>query len=223
MVPLDHKIVDRTTPIIYITGKRLLFYHDNVVETYQLKNITFGYSGEEPQFKIWRILLDFKYKYSNNEDDDFLRLMRDQYNFRFTFNETGKATKDFLHRNYESIMKSYQTWAMGRIIMNHKNNIPIKNDLIEMINGDFVVFNQRAVLIFAFITTIYFLMRWLLIPLVPDIFQTIIDGLYIALLLLMGVWLYLSYQKNLKRYENIYRSFTIDTASGKNNVTNQVK
>ncbi len=207
VVPLDYRIKDFSTPKIFVSDSKLLFTFDDVVEVYELPEISIEYSGANPKFTIWQILTEGNYMYTESEEAKIEQLKQVDDLPRLTITSTGAVPKDFLHRSGFGISKSYKTWAMTQTIVNIKSNMQENPVIIEMLDGYFSRFNSKTVLSFIGIFIAYFILSPVSTYYLPSFISTILDILFVIVLLFMIWWLYSSVSGNLKRFETVYLSF----------------
>ena len=212
VVPLDTPVKDPDTPELIVTRTKLFHVYDEVIEEYMLNDLDMEILGERPKFTIWQILLEGNFSYSLSAPEDYMKLKSGEHFTRLTINESQQVPKDFMLREGALVARGYQNWAFARLILNVRDNITTDATLLDMLKGWFVLFNQRTVVAFAGITTMYFLMRLLIIPLLPDFFAGILDVIFGILALLMGAWVVLSVNKNLERYQAAYGAYSTTPA-----------
>lgn len=210
VVLLDHPVVDRTTPHIYISNRKFIITYDEAVEVYELSNLEIGFTGEFPVFTVIQQLLESRYRYDNEFQEDYEKMRASEPLLKMSIFEAGQIPKDILFRDGIFVKRSYQNWAIGTIIRNHQHNIESNLLLYKMQDSLFFSFNTKTVLTFSILTIIYFLIRLLLVPSVPDLIGTIFDVVYSLLLMFMGVWLVLTLKNNLERYHSVFQSYTLE-------------
>ncbi len=209
-VLLDHHVVDKTTPKIFVSNHYLIITYDEVVEVYLLNSLEIDFSGDYPAFNIFQQLIETRYRYDNESEAD-LRKMRDsEHLLKITILEEGQIPKDILIRDGNSVKRGYQNWAIGTVIRNHQHDIESNQLLYKMQDSLFYSFNTKTVTTFSILTVIYFLIRLILVPRVPDLVGTIFDVIYSILLIFMGVWLVITIKNNLDKYYALFKSYTIE-------------
>ena len=175
---------------------------------YELNDLEINFVGEMPRFTIINQLLERNLVYQDGIDTGLLELRDSEFILKLSIIEEKQVPKDFVCREGPLVQKSIKTWAMGRIIMNQKAGMQYDPRLREMLQGNFVGFNQKTILYFAIVASIYLLMKVTLIPVLPEMFGSVFDVLFGLILLFMGVWLYLSLSKALERDGVVFRAYT---------------
>ncbi|GAB4162521.1 MAG: hypothetical protein Fur003_5540 [Candidatus Dojkabacteria bacterium] len=206
VVPLDYRVVDRETPTLYITPTTLLFLYDSIMEIYVLETLTIDIIGEKPKFNLISQLVEGNYMYSNYSDESLKKIKEAEFMSRVAINEPNLVPKEFILRKKDIVAKPFQTWAMGRKLLNIKNRLPEEKVLDEMLEGYFSLFNSKTILAFGIVSLSYLLLRWVLGG-VSDIVGKIMDIAYGASVVLMSVWFYITINKNLKRFEAVYMNY----------------
>lgn len=207
VVPLDHVVNDPSTPRIYISTNILLLSYDDIVEVYDLKTLQIYNTGESPSFNARKAFFSLMGKYDVNEAENLVKLRETETLTKMTIDEPGVAPKDFLLRKDNMIQKPFQTWTMMRLILNTKNGIQNDPTLFDMLNNNFILFNQKTVIYFTFVSMIYIIFIWLLRNQLTGWMDLALDILYGLIILIMLIWLYFSYDKILKRYQSIYSGY----------------
>lgn len=210
VVLLDHQVMDRTTPRVYITFKRVFLVYDTAIESYGLDSIQIDMVGEPPRFNVIQSLLEPRYLYANEDQENFRRMRSSEALFRLSILEERQVPKDMLLRNGALVQKSYQTWALGVMIRNQQARQQNEALLTHMLKDSFIMFNSRTVLTFSIITLTFFLMRLLLVPVLPDLIGTILDVMYGIVIIIMGAWLYTTVNKTMQKYQALYNSYMLD-------------
>ncbi len=208
VVPLDYRIVDYSTPKFYITNLRLIFSFDEGIEVYNLDTLDVERIGSEPEFSMQSLILTQNKLYTASENSELQKLKLDENLCRLSITEPKQVPKYFLAREGIIISKSYKTWALTQII----NNVKIGNynnaHLVEMMNGYFSAFNQRTMLYFIFAFLIYIVLKIISGLLLPQLVGTILDVVFGIIVIFIGYWLWVSVDRNLKKYERNYHTYS---------------
>jgi len=207
VAPYDYHVENRFTPRFFLSTTKLLFQYDEVLEIYNLKDLSFDLMGESPRYTLWQQAMEGSFLYENGNEDSFNKLRQAEAVLRFSFNEANKVPKYFVLRDSTVVQKAFKTWAMAQMIINAKNRAENNLILEEMIGGTFSSFNQKTVLMFALIFTSYFLLRMAANWLIPGFIVQILDYGFALVAIAMGVWLFKSMSKNLEKYEGVYMSY----------------
>lgn len=208
VVPLDYRIVDFSTPNFYITDKHLLFAFDEAIEVYNLSDLEIGLIGNQPQFDLSKVVIEPTSSYSFDRKMELEKLKEDEGLTRLSLNESMQVPKYFLLREHFTIQKSYKTWALAQLLINVTNKKKENELLLEMLAGYFSTFNQKTVLYFVFAFIIYFIAKLVVGFNLPAIVSTILDAIFAVFMVFIGYWLWISVQKNFKRYEKYYLSYS---------------
>ena len=220
VVPYDYHVENRFTPRFFLSQSKLMLQHDEILEIYNLKDLSFDFFGEPPRFTLWQQSMEGNFQYVNGNEESLNKLKQAESVLRFSFNELNKVPKYFVFRTSTVVQKAFKTWAMAQIIINTKNRAENNVALEEMVGGVFSTFNQRTVLTFATVFTSYFLIRIIANWLIPGLLVQILDYGFALVVIAMGVWLYRSVSKNLKRYEGVYMSYKGGHTSGQSKKLN---
>lgn len=208
VVPLDYRIVDYSTPKFYITNQRLFFTFDEGLEVYNLDNIEVEIIGSEPEFSIQSLILTQNKLYAASEVSELQKLKLDENLCRLSITEPKQVPKYFLAREGIIISKSFKTWALMQIINNVKIGNLNNSHLVEMMDGYFSAFNQRTMLYFIFAFLAYVVLKIISGLLLPDLVGTILDILFGIIIVFIGYWLWVSVDRNLKKYERNYHTYS---------------
>lgn len=206
VVPLDYNVVDYTSPLLLLYPEHLVFTYDDSIEVYNLDELEIDIIGSPPSFALWQVMIEPSQTYTPTSEDLFA-MRTSEYMLKVSIKPQNMVNKDFLLRSGELVAKSYKTWAMGRILLNHKNKIENNPLLFEMMEGNFQRFNRRTLLYFSGITLIYFMFFILLRGFLPSIINSALDVFFGVILLFMGYWLYVSLDNELKRFRTVYFTY----------------
>ena len=209
VVPLDYRVANFLSPVFYISSKRLFFFFDEALEIYDLSNLDIDLIGDQPNFEIRKLVLENYPQYAFENRNEIEKLKLTEGLTKISINEPKQVPKYFLVRKSFVIQKSFKTWALYQLLSNLKNMKTDNETLVEMLAGYFSAFNQKTVVNFVFVFSSYVLLKIIFSLLLPAIFNTIIDVLFTIILVFFGYWLYLSSDKNFKRYYRYYLSYTI--------------
>lgn len=207
VVPIDHKVLDLTTPKILLTQTKLFVTYDEALEMYELASIEVESIGAAPRFTLIDLFLEGAYSYSSENQDQLRTLRTDEVITRISIAEPNTVSKDFVLRVGQQVQRSFKTWAMGRIIMNTKLNIAPNAILEEMLTGYLSVLNQRTVISFIAAFLVYFILKPLALNFLPGFVNTILDIGLAAILMFMVWWLYTTASNNLNRFKALYLSY----------------
>lgn len=212
VVPLDYKIRDYESPLLWATNQRLFFTYDELVEIYEYSEIEMDILGEAPRFNPIQNILEQRYYYSPTTRDSYNQLKNTTFYSRFAFNEAKQIPKEFALRSDTQVALSYQSWAMAQSIINLKNGLPEDKSLAELFKGSFARYSQGMVLVFFIIFIVYVLAKGLL----GSLFDFLNVGLDIAFGIIsvyMFWWIYRTTAKNLNRFKAIYNRYRVDENS----------
>ncbi len=206
VVPFDYKVKDLSTAKFYVSMNKLAFSVDDLIEIYDLKNLTFSFIGKEPKFLLWEQLLEYN---ARLEPQKFpltsMMEIQDEF-FRFTISEPNMQPKQFTLRKGESFARSFQTWAMVETIKRLRMDDE-DPDLHGMIYGNFSSFEPQVLAVAFVFFVVYLLLSITLFGILPDIVKTFLDSLFALGCVILGVWLVLSMHNNSKRYAKIYEKY----------------
>lgn len=205
ITPLDYNVIDIDSPKFWLTKTHLLFTYDEVVEVYDIKELEIGKSTGIPKFTIWQQVLEGNY---HNTPESISEARQSEDVFKVSIKEKDGVPKYFLLRNKLEIQKNYKQWTLMQILLNLKNGVAIEPELKEMLDGHFASFNQRTILIFIGVFIAYLVLRMLLGTLADDLVGTIMDWIFGGVLLFMLYWIYISMDKNLKRFSQLHRTYS---------------
>lgn len=200
IVPIDYTVNDLSTPTIYISLNKFIFAYDDKLELHNLNELEFEVLGDEPHFKLIQQFTEANYVYNNGDKDSFLRLKNDSTFTRLNYFERGQIPKNITLRNNYVTAKPFQTWAMSQIILNIKNRIPKDEILEEMLIGNFYKFNPTTIVLFMVVVVAYFALQLIIRSAIGGILSNIIDFVFAVIMIAMGVWTYLSLEKNNKKF-----------------------
>lgn len=205
VTPLDYNLINLETPKFWLTKTHLLFTYDEVVEVYDLKELEIGKSTGIPKFTLWQQLLEGTY---SNTPESIAAIRQSEDIFKVSLKEKDRPPKYFLLRNKLEIQKNYKQWTLMQILLNLKNGVAIEPELREMLDGHFASFNTRTILVFIAIFVGYLVLRRLLGELADNLVGTIMDWIFGGVLLFMLYWVYISMNKNLKRFSQLHRTYS---------------
>lgn len=206
VVPLDYRISDYFSPKFYITEKRLIFAFDEAIEVFQLDNLEIFTIGMNPEFSVREAVLSSNKLYLPNESAVLDRLKNDENLTRISINEPKQVPKYFLVREGYIISKSYKVWALSQLIQNTKLAIKNNEMLINMLGGFFHTFNQKTLLYFIYIFVGYLVLRILSNFFLRQI-GIVLDVIFGISVIFMLYWLYITIEKNMKKYEAYFHTF----------------
>jgi hypothetical protein len=207
IIPLDYTVSDLTSPKVFISLNKFIFVYDEKLEAHNLNELEFEILGDEPQFKLIQQFTEASYSYNNADNDSFKRLKNDDTFTRLNYFEIGQIPKNIVLRNEYITAKPFQTWAMSQIILNIKNRIKQDPVLDEMLIGNFYKFNTTTIVLFMVVVVSYFALQFIIRATIAGIVSNIIDFLFAVVMIAMGVWTYLSLEKNNKKFYDKYLQY----------------
>lgn len=208
VVPVDYRVIDMSSPTLYLHAGKLIFVYDDILEFYELNELNIDILGDNPSFEIYRLMFEPQLLYDEMNLSTVAKIRDSEHMTKLSINENQKVPKEFVMRQQNIVQKNYKTWAMSQIIINYKNKITPDDRLQDILAGNFLNFNQKTVLIFIAIFIAYFVLKIIIGDLLPGIIQAILDGLFVIVLILMSVWTYLSVQRNLEIHKVTYKSYS---------------
>ncbi len=206
---LDHQVINLESANLFISKYKLFIIFDETIEVYDLSEADLYFSGEYPKFTLLQSIVEQPYKYSNDFTEDLLKMRQDEDLLKVTISESKQMPKDFLLRDGIFIQKGYQNWAFGIILKNIQRGQESEEILDSMIKSSFTMFNAKTILMFAFITLVFFLIKLLFGSVMPDVVSVIFNVIYSLIVFFMGVWLYLTMNKMFKKYYTVFASYTL--------------
>lgn len=207
VVPLDYTVNDFESPLLHVTSSRLIFRYDEIFEVFDLASLEITTLGNVPQFTLWQQFFEGNYVYSEQSPESLVKLKASEAVLRLAINEPGGIIKEFVLRDGVQVAKNYQTWAMAQIILQRQRGDDIDKQLLDMTEGNFTVVNNKTIVTFIGVFTLYFLIKILTLNYAPDLVDMIWDTLFIIALIAMGYWTYLSINKNYMRYKDVYNMY----------------
>lgn len=208
VVPLDTNVMDLNTPTLFLTKSFLILNYDEILEIYNLGELDIEYLGNEPRFTIPQQLMEGKFYYSAERMEDLTKMRNYEELPRMAITEPNQVPKDYTLRNGIEVQKSYQVWSMVRMIQNIQRNQESEAMLQEMVEGNFTRFNQKTILAFLAIFGVYLVIKLLLFSYLPDLIDQILNFIFGALVIALGIWLWLTVSKNLMKFKSVYRGYT---------------
>ncbi|WKZ31242.1 MAG: hypothetical protein QY318_00510 [Candidatus Dojkabacteria bacterium] len=207
IVPLDTNVIDFVTPTLYLTQSHFIVSYDEILEIYNFGELDIEYLGEVPKFSIVQQFLEGKFYYFADKREDLDKMRAFEELPRMAVTEPNQVPKDFTLRKGFEVQKAYQVWAMTRMIKNYQRNQSSEGMLQEMVDGNFTRFNQKTILAFVVIFVIYLLIRLFLYPIMPDVVNSALNFFFGAVVLALGVWLWLTVSKNLEKFKALYNGY----------------
>ncbi len=209
VVPLDTFGDDLTSPILIFTQNLVIFRSDHIIEASLISDTDFYLLGDDPQFEVVWQLFEKTYFYNRLNPDTVYELKSEESRTRINIQTQGQIPKSFVIRDKTKVCKQYQTWACYQKIVNHKSSLANDEKIDEMISGNLSKINNKTVRLFLIIFFSFVAIKLLLVLIIPDldIISTILDFIFGGVTLAMGVWTYLSMERNNKRYYNLYLQY----------------
>jgi hypothetical protein len=204
VIPLDYHVNTLSSPQVYLSLNKFIFVYDEIIEIHDLFSVEFDILGDEPHFKLYEQLTESGYVYSESDPASYKKLKDDDSFVRLNYFEQGQIPKSLVLRNQKVTAKPFQTWAMAQIILNINNRIPKDIVLEEMLTGNFYKFNTSTIVIFMIIVVVYFTLHFIINATIKGIAGNILDLLFTGALVAMGVWTYLSIEKNNQKFYTTY-------------------
>jgi len=208
VVPFDYRVINRATPIFYVTNYSIYFVYDDLMELFTLSELEMDILGEAPKFSPWQLWFEGKSYYSETQGESFLKLKNATYYSRLSFNEKGQVPKEFALREGPNVGYSYQSWAMAQLLINTKNGLQIDTRLQELFKGNFAKYNKTTIITFVAVLLGYVLIKSLLGNLSPVI-GVVLDILFGGFSAFMLWWIYKSMEKNLRRFKAVYDGYSV--------------
>ncbi len=208
VIPLDYNVKDILSPQIFLTRTRLVLVVDNLIEVYNLRDISVLTLGIAPNFSLIQQLLESPLDYSPSNTPLSKNLEIPDEFVRFAIVEKNSLQKEFVLRKESLPVKTYQTWAFGQFIKNLQAGYDDYR-LRHMIFGNFSIFNGiflvGALIVFVVYVLISVLLGWLL----PDLLLRILDFLFAVVCIVVLGWMFWTIFVNMSRYRKIYESYKI--------------
>jgi len=208
VIPLDYNVKDILSPQIFLTRTRLVLVVDNLIEVYNLRDISVLTLGIAPNFSLIQQLLESPLDYSPSNTPLSKNLEIPDEFVRFAIVEKNSLQKEFVLRKESLPVKTYQTWAFAQFIKNLQAGYDDYR-LRHMVFGNFSVFNGifliGALIIFVVYVLISVLLGWLL----PDLLLRILDFLFAVVCIVVLGWMFWTIFVNMSRYRKIYESYKI--------------
>lgn len=208
VVPLDYNVIDFNSPKFYITQTRLIFTYDEAIEIYNLSELEIALVGEQPKFDMRNVIFEKMPMYFAGNYKEIEKLKSQDGLAKVSINESKQVPKYFLLREGSVIQKGYKTWALQRLM----NNIKVQNynneELVKMLTSYFQNYNQKTLLTFIFVFLGYVILKLVFGFLLPRIASTILDVIFFIIIGFVGYWLYVTVDKNFKKFEQIYLSYS---------------
>ncbi|MCA9374975.1 hypothetical protein KC622_01445 [Candidatus Dojkabacteria bacterium] len=213
VAPVDYIVKDYNSPKFYISEHKLIFSFDDQLEVYNLQELELEVIGSKPMFSVFQQILEGRYYYTGygSQAASFEKLKKLDTPTRFSLTEPQKVPREFYWRKSFEIGKGYQTWAMAKIIILLKNKQQVDPLFNEMLEGEFSTFNSKTVFLFTATFAFYVLLKITLLKAASEFLDNVFDGLFIIILIGFFAWTIMSINKNLKRFETLYNSSSIDS------------
>jgi len=205
VIPVDYNVIEYSTPYIFLTSSSIVFTYDTSIEVYELDTLEIYLKGEGPKFNIWSILLEKQIQFTK---ENIQLLKADEYTTQLSIREPNGIPKEFLLRNGMIAEKSFKTWAMYQILLNQQSGGSPNVILKEMLGGYFSTFNTKTVFMFVILFLAYFVIKIVSFSYFPKVVDNVFDGLFVVVAIWMIYWLYISVNRNLKRFEDVCMSYS---------------
>ncbi len=212
VVPLDYTVNDFSTPEFILTRKHLIFKYDMEIEVWDIIKVEVEYLGDPPKFSLWQQLLEGNVQYTLENYENFKTFKEYENLFKISLSENNGTPKDFLLRKGMQISRSYQTWAMGKVIeqiSSYEGKFERRsiNEINEMLHGNFSQFNKFIFLFFIFIFIIYLALKIVSGMILPEIVSSVLNWSFAGILVGAIIWIFRSQENNNKRFLRTYNKF----------------
>lgn len=207
VLPLDYKPQNLLSARIYLTKSRLLVTFDNILEVYNLADLSLAFNEVAPKFKLVNIyLLEGNFDLSTSLEKRVADIRNSENLTMFSIQEGNSVSKEFLLRKLYKLEPGFKTWAFGQSIINMKN-IVANRGVDEMLNGYYTTFDSNLFMnaIYSFIG--FFLVKAVSVTYFPRIADTILDLIFVLLLGYIVYKMVMHANGALERYKKVYLSY----------------
>ena len=206
VLAIDNLVDPYMAAYLMITETLLIISRREDFLVYQLDDIQIEAVGNEPGTSLWQLMIESSSQI--NPAQNWLQGLQDS-DAVMKLRITGKdgIPSDYVLKEATNLLFNIQSWAniMHLVYIQSRQNIP--GTLLEIEQGFFSRFNRRTVLAFIAVFIVYFILFYLQFSNDLGIISDIINWIFGVVLVLMGIWTALSFNKNLKRYSTFYKSF----------------
>lgn len=207
VVPLDNNVLDLNSPTLFVTSSFIVHSYDEVLEVYNLQELDIEYLGDPPRFTIVQQIMEGRNYYMAERIENLQKMRANEHLPRMAITEPNQVPRDYTLRKSFEVQKPYQVWAMVRIIKNHQRHHQSESMLQEMVDGNFSRFNQKTIMAFIAVFIGYLFLKLFLFSFTPDIIDRVLNFLFGAVVLALGVWLWLTVTKNLEKFKAVYKGY----------------